>query len=767
MWPFSSKRTARREEIRRSRTEREGTWVRRWGGQVPLGWTSATFIASLAVALIVNLGDVQFGYRVGQTLPRALTARVPVELEDAQQTREMRIRTRDTSPNYYTLDVSVLADLRGRLTNALSLAKAHADSPDKVRELAAQDKLQLDEAGLAELMLLAGEADGGEYQRAVELMIQSLRGRWLVSPENPGIRRAATQAILVDPESGQQRILAANRLIFTNDGEAITQTIESAASAFPGPLQASVRSSIWAILGLEAPADGTTATPPLIRPLYRFDPRTLELAEQAAAQVPPQYIRYGVGDVLADAGPLTVEEMRLIRLEHSLYRDDRRVNASTAYRLEVLGRGLLAMLVVCGAAIFVSRNQKRLFRTTFRFGLFALSLIAVLGAARLEYTWLNLPPHAAVGLQGGVAALLAVIYYAHSSVFAISTALALLITLSVEQSASFLVVLMTAAGVFLYGLREVRNRGRIVLVGLGAAAATFAASFALAMVEGQSYSFALLQSIWAGGTTLLAAFIIEGVLPGLERVFGFSTGMTLLEWCDTNKPLLRTMAVEAPGTYNHSMLVGTLAEAACEAIGANGLLARAGAYYHDIGKINKAEYFVENQAPGVSRHERLSPAMSLLIIIGHVKDGIEMAREYALPSALRPFIAEHHGTTVVEFFYRSAARKRKPDDPAVSESEFRYPGPRPQTRETAILMLADGVEGAVRAMSEPTPGRIEQTVSEIVQKRLIDQQFDESDLTFRELAMIEAALVRTLCSIYHARIAYPSDEPRQAETQAS
>ena len=165
-----------------------------------------------------------------------------------------------------------------------------------------------------------------------------------------------------------------------------------------------------------------------------------------------------------------------------------------------------------------------------------------------------------------------------------------------------------------------------------------------------------------------------------------------------------------------------------------------------------------------SRHDRLSPAMSHLIIIGHVKDGLAMAREYALPTALHAFIPEHHGTCLVEYFYHAATRARRPDDPEVSDEQFRYPGPKPQSRETAIVMLCDGVEGAVRAMTEPTPNRIEDTVARIVDKRLMDGQLDECDLTFRELATIRQSLVKSLCSIYHARITYPSETEEPASS---
>lgn len=236
-----------------------------------------------------------------------------------------------------------------------------------------------------------------------------------------------------------------------------------------------------------------------------------------------------------------------------------------------------------------------------------------------------------------------------------------------------------------------------------------------------------------------------------------------MEWRDANRPLLQRLAREAPGTYNHSLVLGTMAEAACEAIGANGLLAHVGALYHDIGKIPKAEYFAENQEASINRHDQLAPTMSLLIILGHVKDGIEMAKEFGLPRVLIPFIAEHHGTTVVRYFHHMAAEKHSQTavgkhDKEVSESGFRYPGPKPRSKETAILMLCDGVEGAVRALSEPTAGRIESIVSQVLQARLKDGQFDECDITLRELHLVEQSLSKSLCRFYHGRVAYPKEK---------
>ena len=222
--------------------------------------------------------------------------------------------------------------------------------------------------------------------------------------------------------------------------------------------------------------------------------------------------------------------------------------------------------------------------------------------------------------------------------------------------------------------------------------------------------------------------------------------------------------MEAPGTFSHSLLIGSIAEAAAEAIGANGLLCRVGAYYHDIGKIGKPRYFIENQMGTASRHDQLSPAMSQLIIVGHVKDGIEMAREYGLPAVIRQFIETHHGTTLIEYFYEEARKKTDGKTSPPAEAEFRYPGPRPQTKEAAIVMLADTVEGAVRALTEVTPTKIETVVHNMAMKRLQDGQFDECELTLRELSRIEDSLSKSLAAHYHGRIAYPKPAEQSQQT---
>jgi len=573
--------------------------------------------------------------------------------------------------------------------------------------------------------------------------------------------RTAVKAILVDPASGQEQSVSRSALLYANNPESAEKVADAAAAVFAAPLRDTMRDSIVAVL-----SGGTPEEP--LNPLYRYErDRSRAAADEAYDGVPTQFRTYRQGDILADHGEVTEKELDLLEHEWEEYRGWAQAAGERGWGA-MLGRSLLVFLVVIGLAVYIARfQQPKMVSNLVRQSTTAVVLLSLLALGRLAFVGTG-APHLAVGSQAFAAALLGIIY-AHGSVFAITGALAVLMTLATQQGVGFCVVLLAVSGVLLFGLRTVRNRGKIVGVGAAAGLVALATTVAIGLIDQQTLTFVWKQGLWAAGTTLAAAFIVEGILPAIERAFRLSTGMTLLEWCDASKRLLRLMAADAPGTYNHSLLVGALAESAAEAVGANGLLARAGAYYHDIGKLNKPEYFVENQLAGVSRHDRLSPAMSHLVIIGHVKDGTEMAKEYGLPASLQPFIAEHHGTTIIEYFYHAASKARKPGDAEVSDTEFRYAGPKPQSRETAIVMLCDGVEGAVRAMTEPTPGRIETVVSQIIRKRLADDQFDECDLTFRELATIERSLVKSLCSIYHARIVYPEKEEgaKPAESRAS
>ncbi|PJC47268.1 MAG: HD family phosphohydrolase, partial [Candidatus Omnitrophica bacterium CG_4_9_14_0_2_um_filter_42_8] len=254
---------------------------------------------------------------------------------------------------------------------------------------------------------------------------------------------------------------------------------------------------------------------------------------------------------------------------------------------------------------------------------------------------------------------------------------------------------------------------------------------------------------------VISAIIVTGILPIFETASKTITDISLLEIADLNHPVLKEMVIKAPGTYHHSLVVGNLAEAACEAIGANALLARVSSYFHDIGKIEKAEYFSENQAGEGSVHDKLSPTMSSLIITSHVKNGVELAGKYGLNKRIVDIIRQHHGTGLVFYFFKRALEKTGDED--VFEEGFRYPGPKPQTKEAACVLLADSVEAASRTLDDPTPSSMQGLVKKVINNKFIDGQLDECELTLRDLEKIAEVFTHILTGIYHSRVEYPED----------
>ncbi len=253
----------------------------------------------------------------------------------------------------------------------------------------------------------------------------------------------------------------------------------------------------------------------------------------------------------------------------------------------------------------------------------------------------------------------------------------------------------------------------------------------------------------------VAAVVVIGVLPLLEWVFGYTTNIRLLELANMNHPLLKQLILEAPGTYHHSMVVSTMAETAARSVNANPLLTRVSAYYHDIGKITKADYFIENQGAEENKHENLSPSMSSLILTAHVKDGIDLAQKHKLGKKITDIIQQHHGTGLIAYFYQKAKEQEKPEMEQVEEETFRYPGPKPQTKEAALVLLADCVEAASRSLSQPTPARLQGLVQKIINSIFTEGQLDECELTLKDLHQIAKNFHTILAGIHHQRVEYP------------
>jgi len=448
-----------------------------------------------------------------------------------------------------------------------------------------------------------------------------------------------------------------------------------------------------------------------------------------------------------------------------------------SYR-EVIPIAIIVVLISLAGVLYIRHFQKRIIKNHTRglvlVGLFILLLVTTkLGALSTRETFWATGTAVTIGI---------IMTIAYDQRFAIGMSIfyclfACLAVMPIESGLTnfyLFLIMATGATTCCFYLKDIRTRIKLLRVSTLAAIIVFITAAALNFLARNLNSAQIIRdSALHAGITLVVGVLIQGLLPLIEKTFRIATSMTLLDYSDANQRLLKRLHMEAPGTFSHSLLIGSIAEAAAEAIERNGLLCRVGAYYHDIGKINKAGYFVENQLGSVSRHKELTPKMSHLIIVGHVKDGIEMAKEYGLPSVLRQFIETHHGTTLIEHFYNEA-KKQTAKDPkgktadVPAESEFRYPGPKPRTKEAAIVMLADTIEGAVRSLPDVTLPKIEAVVHNMSMKRLQDGQLDECDMSLRELSLIEASISKTLAAHYHGRIAYPKppDEPPVKESQA-
>ena len=303
-----------------------------------------------------------------------------------------------------------------------------------------------------------------------------------------------------------------------------------------------------------------------------------------------------------------------------------------------------------------------------------------------------------------------------------------------------------------------RRRTIFIKIGLFLGLMNMVTILALALLTGQQTSLDTLFKLIAGFTGgVLSGIIVAGVGPIFESLFGFTTDIRLLELANLNQPIFQRMIIEAPGSYHHSIIVGSMVEAAAEAIGADSILCKVSAYYHDIGKIKKPLYFIENQGKGENRHDKLSPRMSSLVIISHVKDGCELAATYKLGRKITDIIRQHHGTSLVGYFYEKAKRDKEPSIRDLPESHFRYPGPRPQTKEAGLVLLGDVIEASSRTLVQPTPSRIQNLVRDRIDKVFMDGQLDECDLTLKDLNLIQESFVRILNGVFHHRVTYYDD----------
>jgi len=729
---------------------------------VPGPWALLAGVALAAGATVIVLyGAEAMPYSKGQTVTTKILAPRAFHRENLQRTLALKKQARENTPSVYVFNDALINRIEGNLLDLHRLARL-AENYKAFSTEASKQGWSLEEGEYSALRKLTNEAGSKSYERWVRSLRGLLGEEPMVREVAPAQRGSRPKHVLLEGGPRGRLRRATGELKYVSDGDQLTRTVGRLTKRLASPELEKPLGQL--IVGhLQPDAENNR-----FEPVWLFDKKqTDSLLAEAEQGVGVQYDEYNEGDTLVEPGVIDDQEYVLLQTAWRAYREALRTDPQLARQRLLLRAGTAGLvgLIVIGLSVYVGLYQPRVVEKAIRATAMAALLLVMLLLSRLlemlggVREWSVLP----VVMTGAILT----IAYNQRLALGITAAFCVLATMTVNGGMELLLVLLAATGVTVLLSGEIRTRLKILEVGAATGAVAFGATFCVGLTGGEELLYIVLHAGYAALAALAAAVLIEAILPLIEKLFGIVTAMTLLEWCDINRPLLKRLAQETPGTYNHSLVLGSLAEAAAESIGVNGLLVRVGAYYHDIGKINKPDYFVENYESRANRHENLSPTMSLLIIIGHVKDGVELARQYGLPPVLNQFIAEHHGTTVVRYFYHAASEKRQAEGKAaVSESEFRYPGPRPRLKESAILMLSDGAEGAVRALQDPTPGRIEATVHNIAMQRLMDGQLDDCDITLKELARVEESLVKSLCAIYHGRIAYPKTEAQRTPRTA-
>ena len=501
----------------------------------------------------------------------------------------------------------------------------------------------------------------------------------------------------------------------------------------------------------------------LIKPNLTFNKRETELRkDQARKSVKPFYFKVKKGEMLIREGE-RVTPSHLLRLSEQYKFLKQKELLGQAPAMAVLIGFLLSAMYLVG--LLNNRSGNAGVKDLLFYALTLLIILLVVIAINLvayevaRGVHLFAPRALLFAIPVACGAMLITVFNGIGVAASFSLIISVLASLVLGGRVEYFIYFFLSSLVAASGVRNCRERSIFIRTGLKVSVCSIILALS---IEALHASFLTLEALIACASAfiggILAGILATGILPLIEMSFGYTTDIKLLELGNLDKPLLRDLMVQAPGTYHHCVIVSNMVEASAEAIGANPLLARVAAYYHDIGKMRKPLYFIENQANRENRHEKLAPSMSSLILISHVKDGVELAKEHKLGKEIIDIIKQHHGTSLISFFYEKAkehGEKREGKSPQVKEEDFRYPGPRPQTKEAGLIMLADIVEAASRTLVDPTAARIQGMVQKIINKVFSDGQLNECELTLKDLHEIAKSFNKTLSGIFHHRIDYP------------
>lgn len=493
----------------------------------------------------------------------------------------------------------------------------------------------------------------------------------------------------------------------------------------------------------------------MVKPNMIYDKeRTITRQEDVIGRIPLVVGKVFKDEKIVGANTLITKEIyqKLFSLNYAEEKRSANLQGMNAI-LKVLGDILVMSMLFMMFVIFLIMYDKRLFGDVNRFLLLTICILIALG---LGSTIALLAPTQMILVPITITAMLLMIFFDER--VALMGSAVVLLALSYIMGGSFRFILMHAFPIVMaiIALRRSRTRENVLRPLLFILIGYFVTVSAMSIASLEPVQKSLIMLGLAFGNAIVSVLVTNGLMMVIERIFGVTTSLSLLELSDMNRPLLKRLSLEAPGTFNHSIVVGNLLEAAAENIGANSLLARVGAYYHDIGKLSKADYFVENQQGGENKLNQLKPHMAAKVVISHVRNGLELAEQEKLPDIIKDFIATHHGTMTVDYFYQKALTES--GEEGTQENEFRYPGPKPKSKETALLMIVEAAEAAVRSLPKATPRNIEAKIKEVISKRLNSGQLDECPLKFADLTKISSAIYPLLVGLYHERIPYPEDK---------
>lgn len=710
-----------------------------WGKEVVRQWLLAAIVyLTLVGILLANLLPDRAELRVGQVAkqdiaaPKTIVNRYRTE-QLRQQMGEKAVEKALKDPENYMIDEKAVTAAREKLGLVFDRAREERSSLSPV------DPSNEASAPLARRLAPAAQQvedfqDAIESETGITLDKQTVRTLLSLGPQQfDGLEQAALT--LAGDLLGTVKIRP-------EDLPQVAQRVPEQAEDYlsnANVLPADPNSADALIRAL------TQLVEAVVRPNLIPDEEKLQaIRSQAAAQVEPIVVLQG--EIVVRRGDVITREKAQILKDLGLQR------RRTDY-WAMIGIAGVVLLELVFVGVYIWQHQRGLFENENLMALLGLLLIISVFLVKI----LSLIAWEGVGYLVPTSFAAMLITLLLDSRLAIVVVVMLGFTVGLVTSFQLPTVATAVAGGFagVFSLGRVTQRSDVTRAGFVAGVVNF---FTIVFMALATNNIFILKHSYLGIINgIISAVLTIGFLPYLESLFGITSSIKLLELSNPNQPLLRRLLMEAPGTYHHSVIVGNLAETAAEAVGGDGLLARVGANYHDIGKLKRPYFFIENQISAENPHDKLSPSLSTLIITSHVKDGLELAKQYKLPPALSDFIAQHHGEDLVKFFYHKAVEAGQ----EVDEEDFRYPGPKPQTKETAIVMLADSVEAAVRSLSKPTPGRIEGLVRKIIKTRLTDGQLDESNLTLKDLDKIAQAFVQVLGGIFHTRVEYPESALRE------